>query len=300
MSEHSHDEFEHLDGGGRLIARLSINPAWTVYLATGAAVILAWFMIVAMGARSSMVLGDVSSGPGGALLRLVPSVVLPDAVEAFIAQCLTASGPVAVSFEGVITLWAMWIVMSVAMMLPSAAPLIKSYCEIADTAIAGNKPVIHPFVLISGYLAVWITAALLFSVLTALIQFAGWGSGSVAQPVMPIASAVALAIAGIYQFTDLKNACVEKCRNPFAVLFSNWRSGAWGVFKLGLEQGVYCVGCCWALMLVMFAVGIMNVLWMALLMIFTLFEKKYANRAISRLTGGFLLVWAAALLFIYL
>ena len=103
-------------------------------------------------------------------------------------------------------------------------------------------------------------------------------------------------VAGLYQFSGLKEACLKKCRNPFAILFSRWSSRPVRIFRLGVEQGVWCLGCCWALMLVMFAVGTMNVFWMALIGLFTVVEKQTSGRLPTRLAGAILLVWAAALL----
>ncbi len=118
------------------------------------------------------------------------------------------------------------------------------------------------------------------------------------DPAVGIAGALALLIAGLYQFSGLKEACLTKCRNPFSILFANWSAKPMRIFRLGLEQGVWCLGCCWALMLVMFAVGAMNVFWMALIGLFTLIEKQTAGRIPTRVAGAILLVWAIALLLV--
>jgi predicted metal-binding membrane protein len=187
----------------------------------------------------------------------------------------------------------MWFMMSVAMMLPSAAPMIRTYCELADTAGRQRQKVVHPLVLICGYLAVWLAASVLFSCISVLVQWLGDGSS---RDLGYRFAAAALAFAGLYQFSRLKNACLEKCRNPFATLFSRWSARTAGIFRLGLEQGLWCLGCCWALMLVMFAVGLMNVFWMALLGVFALAEKQLAGALVSRVAGAILLVWSATLL----
>jgi predicted metal-binding membrane protein len=106
----------------------------------------------------------------------------------------------------------------------------------------------------------------------------------------------ALAIAGLWQFSSLKEACLTRCRAPFATLFGRWTDRPAGIFRLGVEQGIWCLGCCWALMLVMFAVGVMNLFWMALLGLFAVVEKGEKGRAASRVAGAILLVWAGALL----
>jgi predicted metal-binding membrane protein len=184
-------------------------------------------------------------------------------------------------------------------MLPSAAPMIRTYCEIADTARIKGEPVVHPLVLVAGYLGVWLAASMLFSALTLGVHtFAA--SGEIYDPVLGIAGALALLVAGLYQFSDLKEACLKKCRNPFSILFSNWSAKPTRVFRLGVVQGIWCLGCCWALMLVMFAVGVMNIFWMALIGVFTLIEKQTTGSLPTRLAGAILLVWSAALLVVSL
>ncbi|WP_296746148.1 DUF2182 domain-containing protein [Mesorhizobium sp.] len=173
--------------------------------------------------------------------------------------------------------------------------MIRTYCEIADTARIKGEPVVHPLVLVAGYLSTWLVASALFAALTlAIYPFAA--QGQMLDPVVGLAGAAALLVAGLYQFSGLKQACLKKCRNPFSVLFANWSTRPQRIFRLGMEQGIWCLGCCWALMLVMFAVGAMNIFWMALIGLFTLIEKQTQGRMASRLAGAILLVWAAALL----
>jgi predicted metal-binding membrane protein len=177
--------------------------------------------------------------------------------------------------------------------------MIRTYCEIADTARIKGEPVVHPLVLVAGYLGVWLAAAMLFAALTLCVHtFAA--SGEIYDPVLGIAGALALLVAGLYQFSGLKEACLKKCRNPFSILFSNWSAKAIRVLRLGVAQGIWCLGCCWALMLVMFAVGVMNIFWMALIGVFTLIEKQTKGSLPTRLAGAILLVWAAALLVVSL
>ena len=150
-------------------------------------------------------------------------------------------------------------------------------------------------VLVAGYLCIWLVASTLFAALT-LVVHAFASSGQMLDPVVGFSGAAALLVAGLYQFSGLKDACLTKCRNPFSILFANWSAMPVRIFRLGLEQGLWCLGCCWALMLVMFAVGAMNVFWMALIGLFTLIEKQTTGGLPTRLAGAILLVWAAALL----
>lgn len=186
-------------------------------------------------------------------------------------------------------LWAMWAVMMTAMMLPSASPMIL---------LAGGRPTSGPgghqsYLLALGYLAVWA----LFSVGATALQW--WLARMlVITPMMEVSSRYAaaafLGIAGLYQFTPLKRACLTTCQSPVAFLMRHWRSGAWGAFRMGVEHGAYCVGCCWALMLLLFAGGVMNLTIIVALTLFVAFEKLApAGLANARVTGALLIAAAA-------
>jgi predicted metal-binding membrane protein len=222
------------------------------------------------------------------LLRLLPDLPLPGWIGRFLSLCAAPAGLDATGGSFLLSS-AMWMLMATAMMLPSAAPMIRTYCEIADTAEAKGEAVVHPLVLVAGYLAVWLVASAAFAGLSLALQR---GVGSLAA----LAAPAALGLAGLYQFSRLKQACLDKCRNPFAILFSRWSDRPARILRLGAEQGLWCLGCCWALMLVTFAVGIMNLFWMALIGLFAIVEKQWDGRLAGRLAGAILLVWAAALL----
>ncbi|OBQ75513.1 hypothetical protein A8146_06445 [Mesorhizobium loti] len=290
------DDFSHLDRAGRAMADIARHPRLTVNIVVGAGILLAWLSLASMAVRGAEARG---SAPGDTLLRGLPQLPLPDFLERFFALCLSPAPLDASIGLRAVALTLMWFLMAIAAMLPSAAPMIRTYCEIADTARIKGEPVVHPLVLVAGYLGVWLAASMLFSALTlGLHAFAA--SGDMYDPLLGIAGALALLVAGLYQFSGLKEACLNKCRNPFSVLFSNWSAKAIRVLRLGVAQGLWCLGCCWALMLVMFAVGVMNIFWMALIGLFTLIEKQTSGRLPTRLAGAILLVWAAALLVVSL
>jgi len=190
-----------------------------------------------------------------------------------------ASGSVAT----VMTVGAMWVAMTLAMMLPTAGPMILTYADIAETALRKGERIVSPQVLIAGYLVVW----LCFSLIATLMQFgamsiASWpGAAVVATP----AAAVLFLAAGLYQFSALKAACLRACQRPFSFFFLNWTDRPSGVFRLGLRQGLYCLGCCVAMMLLMFAAGAMNVVWMALLGVVMTIEKMTVAAHFSRAIG---------------
>ena len=179
----------------------------------------------------------------------------------------------------------MWTVMMVGMMAPSAAPVLLLFAA-SVRARQPSSPFAPPVVAFAGgYLFVW-TA---FSVIAAFAQWglhetsmlssamaasSGWLSGSI------------LVGAGIYQFTPVKGACLTQCRSPLGFLMGHWRSGTSGALRMGLRHGVQCLGCCWALMCVLFVVGVMNLLWVAAISAFVLVEKVGPRGVLaSRLAG---------------
>jgi len=180
----------------------------------------------------------------------------------------------------------MWGAMSLAMMLPSAAPMILTYAEIADTAMRKGEPVVTPFALALGYAAIWIG----FSLVAALAQIALARTGLLASEQAAIGFSAALfVVAGLYQFSSLKQSCLSACQRPFPFFFANWKSTPRGVFGLGLRQGMHCLGCCWAMMALMLGVGAMNPLWMAGLGLVMTAEKMTATRKLSHAIGVILI-----------
>ncbi|MGC1465822.1 MAG: DUF2182 domain-containing protein [Pseudolabrys sp.] len=179
----------------------------------------------------------------------------------------------------------MWGAMVFAMMLPSAGPMIFTYAEIADTAARKGEPIVSPITLASGYALVWLAFAFIAALMQIMLAHYAFLNGNLA-PASTLLSATIFAAAGGYQFSALKHACLAKCRHPFPFFFANWKTTARGVFGLGLKQGLYCLGCCWAMMLVMFAVGVMNVIWMAALGALMTVEKMATGPRFSRALGA--------------
>jgi len=181
-------------------------------------------------------------------------------------------------------IFSMWCAMTLAMMLPSAAPMILAYTEIADTAARKSERIVSPFALAVGYAVVWFG----FSVFAAFGQI-GLTRATLLDRSMtsasPLLSGAIFLFAGVYQFSALKHACLTQCRHPFPVFFTNWATTPAGVFKVGVKQGLYCVGCCWAMMLLMFAVGLMNIVWMAGIGIAMTLEKMLTGRRFTQAIG---------------
>jgi predicted metal-binding membrane protein len=177
----------------------------------------------------------------------------------------------------------MWGAMTLAMMLPTAGPMILTYAEIAETALRKGEHIVAPHVLIGGYLTVWFGFAGIATLAQlGVMSLAAWPDmSSLEAP----ASAMLFIVAGLYQFTALKQACLTACQRPFSFFFLNWTDRPRGVFRLGVRQGLFCLGCCWATMLLMFAAGAMNALWMALLGLVMLTEKMTKSPQVSRVIG---------------
>jgi predicted metal-binding membrane protein len=211
-------------------------------------------------------------------------------VGAYDALCLSLAMPRGAWGAGGFAIVAlMWGAMTLAMMLPSAAPMILTYAEIADTAARKGESIVSPFVLAGGYTVVWLgfaAAATLtqFALTRAALLDAAMQSGS------GLFSGAIFIGAGVYQFSALKHACLKQCQHPFPFFFANWATTPRGVFRLGVKQGLYCLGCCWAMMLVMFAVGVMNVIWMAALGMVMTFEKIGTGKRLTYVVGGALIV----------
>jgi predicted metal-binding membrane protein len=178
----------------------------------------------------------------------------------------------------------MWGAMTLAMMLPSAAPMILTYSEIADTAARKGEHVVSPFVIAAGYTAVWFGFALVATVAQLMFMRAALLSAGMASASGLFSGAI-FVVAGVYQFSELKHACLRQCQHPFPFFFANWKTTLRGVFRLGVNQGLYCLGCCWAMMLVMFAVGVMNVIWMAALGMVMTIEKIGTGKRFAHVVG---------------
>lgn len=188
----------------------------------------------------------------------------------------------------------MWTVMMVAMMLPGASPMIVTFSTVAQRQGGSGGGMAPTWIFVSGYLAVWIA----FSVLAAAGQLALYEhamlDGAMGRT-GPLLGAGLLLLAGAFQWSALKQACLTKCRTPLSFLLSEWRDGWRGAFVMGLRHGAFCVGCCWALMLLMFVGGVMSLAWMGGLAIFMLAEKVMpAGPLFSRASGLILMAAGVA------
>ena len=191
----------------------------------------------------------------------------------------------------------MWAVMMVAMMVPAASPVILLFAEINRRRNEQQGTFVATGQFLLGYLTAWTG----FSVLATLAHWALL-TAALVSPMMESTSkalgAGLLLIAGLFQFSRVKYSCLARCRSPIGFLATEWRVGSRSAFRMGLKHGGYCLGCCWALMVLLFVFGVMNLLWVACISAFVLLEKiTSANQLFSRLGGLVFIVWAAWIVF---
>lgn len=170
---------------------------------------------------------------------------------------------------------AIWVVMMMAMMFPSAAPMILMFSRIyagKRQNQLGGRTFVPTWIFVSAYLLIWVlfgvAAYIVALAVEALSQRWTWLGQNAA-----IIGGILLIIGGLYQLSPLKEVCLTKCRTPLGFILGSWRSGYWGSFRMGLEHGLYCLGCCWLLFVILFPLGIMNVAAMAVLALLIYAEK---------------------------
>jgi predicted metal-binding membrane protein len=194
---------------------------------------------------------------------------------------------------------AMWCVMMIGMMLPSAAPMILLFAKTVQRSAHAEAPVARTYAFAGGYLAAWTAFSLAATVLQGLLARA-----ALMSPMMEYTNttigALTLVAAGGYQWTPLKRRCLSHCRSPQHWLSHRWQPGIRGALRMGAWHGVHCVGCCWVLMLLLFFGGVMNLLWIALIGGFVLLEKLAPFGPHAGRVGGALLVAAGVWLLVSL
>lgn len=186
-------------------------------------------------------------------------------------------------------LFAMWAIMMVAMMTPSAVPMLRMYRVVQRNRSRQTLKVVPWMIFLVGYLASWAAYSAVISVVQWPLH--EWG---LLDPMMDsrsqLFSGILLIVAGLYQWTPWKDACLTLCRTPMQFLLAHWKDGHAGALQMSFEHGLYCIGCCWALMLVLFAVGMMNMLWVAAITLFVIIEKALPSPArLFRTITGLLL-----------
>ena len=195
-----------------------------------------------------------------------------------------------------VPLFLMWAEMMVAMMIPSAAPMILTFAMVNRKRREQERPFVPTGIFLLGYLAVWTG----FSALAAAAQWI-LHAKALLSPIMvgtsPLLGGALLIVAGIFQWTPFKNACLSHCRTPLGFLMTDWQEGKRGAFTMGLKHGAYCTGCCWFLMALLFVAGVMNIWWIGIITVFVLLEKVAPEAlALGKITGVALALWGVMML----
>ncbi len=246
-----------------------------VLLALLAVTILAWLYLLVD--RQRMADMDMAAMPG---MPGMPGIAMP--------MPWTAA-------EFALT-FAMWWIMMLGMMLPSAAPTILTFATMARRQRERGQNFAPASIFTIGYLLVWGA----FCVAATVLQW-GLDRAALLSPILETKSALIggalFILSGLYQFTPFKYACLRQCRSPFAFLLNHWRDGWQGALGMGWHHGLYCLGCCWVLMALLFAVGVMNLVWVAAIAAFVFAEKLLPGGVwIARIGGVLMLAFGAHLL----
>jgi predicted metal-binding membrane protein len=207
-----------------------------------------------------------------------------------------AMQPTAANAVTLLLAFLMWTIMMVGMMLPSAAPTALFYAAIVRANRARGTALPAAWLFAGGYLVVWTAFSLGATALQVLFEEAQLASSMMVTTSRWLSGAILVA-AGIYQWSPLKDRCLAQCHAPVQFIARHWRSGRFGALRMGMTHGLYCVGCCWAIMLLLFVGGVMNLLWVALIAGFVLLEKLLPRgRLVGRIAGLGLIIGGALVL----
>jgi len=195
-----------------------------------------------------------------------------------------------------LVMFAMWWVMMIAMMLPSAAPVLLLFARINRKDKADAAPLIPTVLFALGYGVTWGGFSAMAVALQWQLERARLLSPMLETTSLWLGAGILLA-AGAWQLTPMKAACLDHCRTPLGFLTGSWRAGHWGAFRMGLEHGGWCLGCCWFLMALLFFGGVMNLYWIVGLAVFVLIEKTFPfGNWLGRIAGVMLVGWGVVLL----
>ncbi|RAZ90287.1 DUF2182 domain-containing protein [Mesorhizobium hawassense] len=191
---------------------------------------------------------------------------------------------------------AVWIVMMVAMMFPTAAPMILTFHQVQAAKRGRGETFVSTWVFVAGYMVVWSVIGVLAFAGAAGAEKLGAQMGMSGAAAARIGGAL-LIVAGAYQLSPLKDLCLAKCRTPIGFILTSWRDGRWGAAHMGLQHGAFCLGCCWLLFLALFPLGIMNVAAMAVVTLLIFAEKTFpSGDRIAKVSGVALLLYGATVL----
>ena len=236
---------------------------WVVLASLLVVAALAWAYLISMAIGMS----DMSGMPGMADIGTVAGQMKPWTVA-----------------DGIL-MFLMWTIMMLAMMLPSAAPMILIFARVNQNQRDKGNPYVPTIVFTGGYIIVWTVFSLAATAAQWGLQNAALLSPAMVSTSVYLGGALFIA-AGIYQWTPLKQACLKHCRSPLQFIMHHWRPGTRGALRMGLGHGAFCLGCCWSVMALLFVGGVMNLIWVAVITIFVAAEKMFPQGAwIGRMAG---------------
>lgn len=260
------------DGGPSVVHQLLSRNSLIVGAALLLLVMMAWIWLLSMPDAS---MADMA-GTGMADMPMggMPMAIQPLSPSYFLAA------------------FAMWSIMMVAMMLPSAAPMILLHARI-DRATSHYARLLHSLMVMGSYLLIWISFSAIAVGAQALLLHGGYLSAETLSLGGRVGAAGLLLVAALYELTPAKHRCLENCQSPLIFIHRYWRPGARGAFQIGMRHGLYCLGCCWALMLLLFVGGVMNLAWIAFFTCLVAAQKMAPPRwRLDRWTAAFLFVAA--------
>lgn len=291
-----------ISASGRADGRGSPHGRHLVILLCSLLAVAGWLYLAAVLASMVPVMDMSEAGPGMGLFNAFNIFDgLPKDVRAALAVLCLPAGATTFGMPsehwgagGMGLVFLMWMMMTLAMMLPTAMTVFLAHTQRRAGAVSGPPAAVTVGLLALGYLTIWTAYALAATLVQWLLTDYGLLSSMMA-PVSLVFSATTLMAAGLYQFTPAKQACLIRCWYPrWSSPVSGGQSSAF--YREGLVQGLACLGCCWALMTVMFAVGIMNIIWVGLLGAVMALEKNLPSRWFYKAVGVFLLLWGASLM----
>jgi predicted metal-binding membrane protein len=198
------------------------------------------------------------------------------------------------SWANWLAVFIMWAVMMAAMMLPTTLPMVSVFGTLNKSRGEAGRTIAF----VAGYVGLWTAFGATATAAQWTLQAKGLLSPMIVS-MSPVLSAALLMIAGVFQFTPLKQVCLRACRSPLGFLLTDWRAGLWGAARMGVRHGLYCLGCCWALMALLFVGGVMNLLWIAALTLLVAIEKLAPKGELLARALGALMIGAGALRLIW-
>lgn len=263
---------------------------------------LAWAMMIDMAAMTSVMSGDTEAlGPGMPLIEGLLSIWHGEPMhgEGAMSDGMMMSYEESWSTGYLIMMFIMWQIMMVAMMLPTSIPMLSTYADIRAAARAKGEATASSWFFGLAYMGVWAFAAGIL-VLGQWFATLAFGSVEVLAARAPGIAGVMMIIAGLYQWTTIKDVCLVHCQSPMQFILSHWREGTFGAIRMGAHHGLFCLGCCWAYMLLMFVAGTMNLVWMLAITAVMVIEKIVpGGNLFSRIVGTGLVIGGGALVFEY-